>query len=324
MTEKEFKNEIQLISEKFKSISKTCSKFIVGNESLTEALFIGVLSQGHVLIEGIPGTAKTSVIKIIAHLLGCRTKRVQCTIDMQPSDIIGVRIWNSAEKDFEMKKGPIFTNILLIDEINRLPPRSQSAFIESMSEKQATIDGITIPLKSPFFAIATQNPLEHEGIFPLIEAQKDRFMLSVRSQFLNDDEELEIIKREHMGLLEIELFLKETKPALTSEEIIKLQESVKKINVSEPVLNYIKNLVIASREHGDVKLGISSRGSIALLRGSKSYAALKGRDYVIPDDVKHLAKLVFPHRLILNYEAEISGLQPDMIVGQILDTIEVP
>jgi len=324
MTDNERTKDLQPILEKYTLIRKTCSEFIVGNELLTEALLIGVLSEGHVLIEGIPGTAKTSVIKIIAHLLGCKVKRVQCTVDMQPSDIIGIRIWNSETKVFELKEGPVFTNILHIDEINRLPPRSQSAFIEAMSEKQVTIDGITIPLEKPFFAVATQNPFELEGVFPLIEAQIDRFMLSVKAKFLNEDEELEIIKREQEDLLDIDHFFATTKPILTPEELLKAQESTKKITVSEPLQNYIRDIIVASREHGDVRLGISSRGSISLLRGAKAFAFLNGRDYVIPDDVKHLARIALPHRLILNYGAEISGSEPDLIIEQILDTIEVP
>lgn len=324
MTSSEFESEIRAISENFSSLKKTCSTFIVGNESLIDALCIGVLSEGHVLIEGIPGTAKTTLIKVVSHLLGLETKRIQCSVDMQPSDIIGVRIWNSDKKDFELKKGPIFTNILLVDEINRLPPRSQSGFIESMSECQATIDGITVHLKKPFMAIATQNPFEQEGTFPLIEAQKDRFMLSVRSEFLDIEGELEVIKRENSGLLDIESFLEKTEPVFSPRDIITVQEIVRKVVVSDQIQEYIRNLIIASREHGDIRLGISSRGTISLLRGSKAFAALCGRTYVIPDDVKTLAEIIFPHRLIMSYEAEVSGLKPEDVTRQILDTIEVP
>ncbi|MBN2734516.1 MAG: MoxR family ATPase [Methanomicrobiaceae archaeon] len=324
MTEKELKENIEFISEKFLSLRTTCAEFIVGNESLIEALCIGVLADGHVLIEGIPGTAKTSIVKVISYLLGCESKRVQCSVDMQPSDIIGIRIWNSETRTFELNKGPLFTNILLVDEINRLPPRSQSAFIEAMSESQATIDGITIPLKKPFLAIATQNPFEQEGTFPLIEAQKDRFMLCIRSQFLKKEGEMEIIRRANDGMLDLEKFLYTTKPVISPGEIIRAQKAVKSVKVSDPVQKYIGDLVIASREHGDVRLGISSRGTISLLKGAKAFAAMNKRDYVIPDDVKYLAGIAFPHRLILNYEAEISGLTPEVITSQILDTIEVP
>lgn len=312
------------ISKRFSLLQKTCAEFIVGNESLIEGLCIGVLSEGHVLIEGIPGTAKTSIIKVMAHLLGCDTRRVQCSVDMQPSDITGIRIWNSDTKNFELKKGPLFTNILLVDEINRLPPRSQSAFIECMSENQATIDGTTLFLQKPFMAIATQNPFEQEGTYPLIEAQKDRFMISVKSEFLDKEGELEILRRENSGTLDIDRFISKTQPMFTPEEIKKAQNDIKNITVSYPVQNYIGELVILSRKHGDVSLGISSRGTIFLLKGSKALAALNGRDYVTPDDVKKLVKLVFPHRIILNYEAKISGSTPDIVTGQILDTVEVP
>jgi MoxR-like ATPase len=315
---------VEDISRKFTTLRDKCSEFIVGNKPLIDALCIGVLSEGNILIEGIPGTAKTSAIKVMAHLLGCDTKRVQCSVDMQPSDIIGVRIWNSETKDFELKKGPVFTNILIVDEINRLPPKSQSAFIESMSEKQVTIDRNTFQLQRPFMAVATQNPFEHEGVYPLIEAQKDRFMISVKSEFLDKEGEIEIIKREDSGSLDIDRFLNSTEPIFTQDYVIQAQTGVKNIIVSDPVQNYISELVISSREHADVNLGISSRGTISLLKGSKALAALNGRDYVIPDDVKTLAKLVFPHRLILNYEAEISGSNPENVIKQILDTVEVP
>lgn len=324
MTVNEYTEELPSIVQKYTVLRQTCSEFIVGNEQLIEAVLIGVLSQGHVLIEGIPGTAKTSVIKIIGHLLGCETKRVQCTVDLQPSDIIGVRIWNYETKEFELKKGPAFTNMLHVDEINRLPPRSQSALIEAMSERQVTIDGITLPLEKPYFTVATQNPFEQEGVFPLIEAQIDRFMFCVRTMFLSEDEEKELIKREQGGFLDVDKFCATTKPIFTPEEVLKAQECIQKITVSDPVQNYIGDIIVASRKHGDVRLGISSRGSISLLRGAKAFAALNGRDYVKPDDVKHLARITLSHRLVLNYEAEISGSDTNTIVDQILDTVVVP
>ena len=223
-----------------------------------------------------------------------------------------------------MKKGPIFTNILLIDEINRLSPKTQSAFIEALSEKQATIGGTGFDLPRPFFTIATQNPMEFEGTFPLIEAQKDRFMFSVNAKHLSSEEELEIVRRERDGLLNWNRFLKTMSPLFTREGILNDVESVKQIHAGEEILTYIRDIIIATREHADIALGSSSRGSIAILRGSRAKAALENRNYVIPDDVKAIALKALQHRIILRREAEISGTDSAAVIRQILDSVEVP
>ena len=317
--------------DKIKEISSVCYRikeitgsYIVGNQNLVETILIGVLSDGHVLIEGVPGTAKTTIVKLISIMLGCESRRLQCAVDTQPSDIIGVRIWNQKENEFEFKRGPVFTNILLIDEINRLPPRSQSAFIEAMSERQVTVDGRPVRLNSPFFTIATQNPFEQEGTFPLIEAQKDRFMFSINSKYLDADDELEIISREQEGSLDWRYMSEKVKALLSEDSISQGIDSVKEINVEEPVRKYIRDIVVATRNHGDVRLGASSRGSIALLRGSKALAAVNNRTYVTPDDVKAVAHRVLQHRIILKYESEISSITTADVIDQILGSIEVP
>jgi MoxR-like ATPase len=317
-------DELQELSAVFQSIRDSIGRFIVGNDALIELISIGLLSEGHVLLEGVPGTAKTTLVKAMAKLMGCDFKRVQCAVDSQPADIIGVRIWNAGTGDFELRKGPIFTNIMLIDEINRLPPKSQSAFIESMSERQSTIDGYTAPIAKPFFVIATQNPFEREGTFPLIEAQKDRFMFSLESQYLGREEELEVVRREYLGELNWDYFSDQLQPILQKSRIEEFTASVKKIHMIAPIQEYIRDLVMATRTHGDILLGVSSRGSIALVRGAKAVAALKGRDYAIPDDVKHVVPMAFKHRIILQPEAEISGITPDQVVQEILTSIEVP
>jgi MoxR-like ATPase len=316
--------ELSAISRAYKGIRGEISRFIVGNQELLEIIFTGLLAEGHVLVEGIPGTAKSTLVKATAQLIGCDFRRVQCGIDTQPADVIGIRIWDSREKEFVLKKGPIFTNILLVDEINRLPPKSQSAFIEAMGERQATIDGITIPIDRPYIAIATQNPLEREGTFPLIEAQKDRFMFSHRSEFLERDAELEVIRREHTGQLEWPAYLASLSPVLKKEEILRFSSAIRKVHIEEPVLSYIRDLSVATREHSDVELGVSARGSIALVRGAKVRAAIDQRNYVIPDDVKQLAPFSFQHRLLLTREAEISGISPGQVVREILDSVGVP
>lgn len=316
--------ELHEISSAYESIQREIQRFIVGNEDLLEIIFVGLLADGHVLVEGIPGTAKSTLVKAMACLLGCDFRRVQCAVDIQPADIIGVRIWDPQQREFVLKKGPIFTNIMFVDEINRLSPKSQSAFIEAMGERQVTIDGITLGIESPYFTIATQNPFEREGTFPLIEAQKDRFMFSTRSRFLGSDAELEIIRRDHSGRLEWAGYLETLSPMFRKDDLLLFTKNVKKVHIEDPVLAYIRDLVVATRNHSDIQFGVSARGSIALVRGSKVLAAMEKRSYVIPDDVKKLVFSAFQHRLLLSREAEISGFSPQQVVKEILDTIEVP
>jgi len=316
--------ELSAISRAFENIRREVNRYIVGNQELLEIIFIGLLAEGHVLVEGIPGTAKSTLVKATAQLMGCDFRRVQCAVDTQPADVIGVRIWDSQQREFVLRKGPIFTNILLVDEINRLPPKSQSAFIEAMGERQATIDGTTTPIDPPYIAIATQNPFEREGTFPLIEAQKDRFMFSHRTMFLERDAELEVIRREHSGGLDWPVYLATLTPVLHKEDLIRFSNSVRRVHIENPVLSYIRDLVVATREHSDVQIGVSARGSIALVRGAKVLAAIEKRSYVIPDDVKRLAPFAFQHRLLLSREAEISGISPRQVAQETLDSIEVP
>lgn len=316
--------ECEAIAGTYEKICSEAGRLIVGNADLLEIVFVALLSDGHVLVEGIPGTAKSTIVKTAARLMGCDFRRVQCAVDTQPADIIGVRVWDQQERDWILRKGPIFTNIMLIDEINRLPPKSQSAFIEAMGERQATIDGITSPIDRPYIAIATQNPFEREGTFPLIEAQKDRFMFSTRSQFLSGEAELEIIRREQSGILDWASYIASLQPVLRKEDILRFSLVVKNVHIEDPVLAYIRDLVMATRSHSDVQLGVSARGSIALVRGARVLAAMDRRPFVIPDDVKKLAVPAFQHRLVLTREAGISGISPARIVGEILDSVEVP
>lgn len=312
------------LSSIYQTIQDRTGDFIVGYGELKELAMIGLLSRGHLLIEGYPGTAKTSMVKALAQITGSRFSRFQCAVDSQPADIIGVRIFDPERREFALRKGPIFANFMLIDEINRLSPKTQSAFIESMSERQVTIDGETVPLESPFIVIATQNPFEFEGVFPLIEAQKDRFMFSIRMGHLDADHELDLIRREYEGGLDWDAYAGQLKPVMTRgmiESFIRLMDQVR---VEEPVLRYIRDLVVATRKHSDVRVGASSRASIALVRGSRVVAALQERGFVIPDDVKKLVPATFPHRLILEKEAEIAGVTTGQVVREILDATEVP
>jgi len=316
--------DLSTLAGYYKEIRKSMGDFIVGNESLVELCMIALLSGGHLLMEGTPGTGKTSMVKTLARLTGCEFARFQCAVDSQPADIIGVRIYDQERRDFSLRKGPIFSNFLLIDEINRLAPKTQSAFIEAMSERQATIDGITMPIAPPFIVIATQNPFEFEGTFPLIEAQKDRFMFSMTLSQLDRDGELEIIRREHAGRIDWEAFYSNLKPVINGKLILSLIGSVARVHIDEQLLGYIRDIVVATRNHSDVHIGASSRASIALVRGCKALAALKERTYVIPDDIKYLAMPVLQHRIILTQEAQISTISPSGIIGEILERIEVP
>ncbi len=315
--------EIGEISKVYVEINQKLEEFVVGNKPLIEFILIGLLSEGHILIEGVPGTAKTTIAKSIAMITGCDFSRIQGAIDLQPADMIGVRIYDQQKKEFLLRKGPIFSNILLADEINRVNPKSQSAFIEAMAERQATIDGITMPLPNPFFVIATQNPFEFEGTFPLVEAQRDRFMLSIDSAHLNPEDELGMIRRVHEGQLDWEYFSQNLTPMLSQQDIHYHIDLVSLVAIEEPVLQYIRDLVIATRTHADTDLGASSRASIALVRGGKAMAAIRNRAYVLPDDIKQIAPAVFSHRILLSREAKIEGITPQQVLDDILSTVEV-
>jgi len=315
--------EIGEISKIYTAINQKLEEFVVGNKALIDSILVGLLSEGHILIEGVPGTAKTTIAKSIALVTGCSFNRIQGAIDLQPADMIGVRIFDQEKREFSMRKGPIFTNILLADEINRVNPKSQSAFIEAMSERQATIDGFTMPLPTPFFVIATQNPYEFEGTFPLIEAQRDRFMFSIRSSYLNPEDELGIIRRANEGQLDWEVFSRNLIPLLSQQSIQYHIDVVSLITVEEPVLQYIRDLVIATRKHSDIDLGASSRASIAFVKGGKSMAALNNRSYVLPDDIKQIVHAVLGHRILLTREAEIEGLTTRQVLDGILNSVEV-
>lgn len=324
MEQTALKDEIFTLTGIFREIRGRIGDFIVGNEDLIELGVIALLSGGHILIEGLPGTAKTTVVKTLALLSESSFSRFQCAVDSQPADIIGVRIFDQASREFILKKGPVFTNFLLIDEINRLSPKTQGAFIEAMSEHQATIDGETHPLPSPFIVFATQNPFEFEGTFPLIEAEKDRFMFSIVLGHMDGDGELEVIRREQNGTLNWDDYQEHLSPVISNEVISHYSGLLKKVHMEETLMTYIRDIVLATRRHEDIRLGASSRASIAFVRGSKVRAALDGRNYVVPDDVKWLAEKVLSHRIVLEKEAQISGITAEQVIRGILETTGVP
>ena len=314
---------INAIADAYEEIRATTQQVIVGNQPLIEEIFICMISGGHLLIEGVPGTAKTTVCKIVAHLIDYDFRRVQGAVDLQPADIIGIRIYDREKSTFTLQRGPIFTNFLMVDEMNRLTPKTQSALLEAMSERQATIDGITYPLPDPYFAIATQNPHEIEGTFPLIEAQRDRFMFSSVLDHLNSENELEILRREHAGELDWKVYRDRVDPILDPTGVEAMAAAIREVRVDETVLGYMRDLVLATRNHGDVRHGASSRASIALLRGSAARAALNRRTYVIPDDVRALAPSTLRHRLLLTREAAITGVTAEAIIADIVESVGV-
>ncbi len=322
MTE-DLTTRIETIANAYEDIRVTTQQVVIGNQPLIEEIFICMISGGHLLIEGVPGTAKTTVCKIIAHLIDYDFKRVQGAVDLQPADIIGVRVYDRDKNEFVLQKGPIFTNFLMVDEMNRLTPKTQSALLEAMSERQTTIDGITYPLPDPYFAIATQNPHEIEGTFPLIEAQRDRFMFSTVLSQLDAENELEVLRRERAGELDWKVYRDRIAPILNQGDVGNMAAATREVRVDETVLGYMRDLVLATRTHGDVRLGASSRASIALLRGSTVRAALNRRTYVIPDDVRALARPVLRHRLLLTREAAITGVTVEAVIDGIVESVGV-
>ncbi|RME33112.1 MAG: MoxR family ATPase [Thermoflexia bacterium] len=292
---------------------------IVGKREAVELTVIGLLCQGHLLIEDVPGTGKTMLARSIARSLGCSFSRIQFTPDMLPSDVTGVSIYNQATRQFEFRPGPIMAQIVLADEINRATPRTQAALLEAMEERQITVDGVTRPLPRPFMVLATQNPIEYEGTFPLPEAQLDRFLLRIRLGYPGMEDEIRILERQQFRH-PIEVLER----VATVEELEAAQEAVRGVYVAPVLKRYIVDLVRRTREHPDVYLGASPRGSLTLYRAGQARAAIYGRDFVLPDDVKALALPALGHRLILGPAARMRDVSPEEILQELLDRVPVP
>ncbi len=314
-------SDIQNIS---KAIQEEVAKAVVGQSEAIELILVALMIRGHVLMEGVPGTAKTLIVKALARTLSCDFKRIQFTPDLMPSDIIGTNVFNLRDSSFELRKGPIFTDLLLADEVNRTPPKTQSALLEAMEERQATIDDQTHILPPMFTVFATQNPVEYEGTYPLPEAQLDRFTLKVVIDYPDQQEENEILTRYHHGFDANALEDSGITSVADYEAIRQCRESVKDIVVDESIISYISEITRRTRSMPYFLLGGSPRASIALLLCSKSLAAVRGRDFVTPDDVKSLALPVLRHRVILKAESEIEGITADDALQDILDSTEVP
>lgn len=303
----------------FNKVKESLNNVILGKEDVTELLMIALLSDGHVLLESVPGTGKTKLAKSFASVINGKFTRVQFTPDVLPSDITGIRFFNPKNQDFELRIGPVQTNILLADEINRATPKTQSSLLEAMEEVQATVDGETIQLERPFLVIATQNPVEQNyGTFPLPEAQLDRFLFKIDLGYPSKEEDLAILQTyQHTDPSQ------QLAPLLSLEEICRMQTDVKKVALADPVFHYIVNITHASRDHEEVELGVSPRGMLALMRATQARAFINGRSYVTPEDVKQLAPYVFEHRIILTMEGSMNKT-PRTIIQDMLERVEVP
>lgn len=313
--------QTQKLAERIRS---SAQKVLVGQDEPFTLMLVALLAGGHVLLEGPPGTAKTLMAKTLALLVQAEFKRVQFTPDLMPSDVIGTQVFDMATGQFRLRRGPIFTQLLLGDEINRAPAKTQSALLEAMEERQVTIEGERLPLPEPFFVVATQNPIEYEGTYPLPEAQLDRFLFKLIIEHPSSEVETEVLRRYHRGFDAHRLEDAGLSPVVTPDDLRACRAEIREVTVEDGVLGYIARIAQESRRSPDLLLGGSTRASIALLLTAKVYAAIQGRSFVTPDDVKALVRPVYRHRIILRPEAEIEGLTPDTAMGRVLARVEVP
>ncbi|WP_421803225.1 AAA family ATPase [Flagellimonas sp.] len=303
-------------------IKKELSTIIVGQKDFIELLIISILADGHALIEGVPGIAKTVTAKLFAKTLKTEFSRIQFTPDLMPSDILGTSVFNTKTTEFEFKKGPIFSNIILIDEINRAPAKTQAALFETMEERQATVDGTTYKMGQPFMVLATQNPIEQEGTYALPEAQLDRFLFKIKVDYPSIEEEIVILQNHHER--KGEKPQDQIKAVLTPKKLIEFKKNIHEVVVEQKILDYIANIITQTRNHPHLYLGASPRASIATLTAAKAFAAISGRDFVIPEDVKKALVPVLNHRVILTPEREMEGMTTENVVSMIMESVEIP
>ncbi|MFW9768856.1 MAG: AAA family ATPase [Candidatus Thorarchaeota archaeon] len=299
-------------------IIRECGRIIVGKDEALRDVLIAFLSNGHVVLEGVPGLAKTYMARTFASILGCAFKRIQLTVDTLPADLLGSNVFNQRTGEFWFRKGPVFSNLVLADEINRCPPKSQSALLEVMEERQVSIEGVTRKLPRPFLIIATQNPVEQEGTYPLPEAQLDRFMFRLILDYPTDMEEAEIVRRKHLGEAS------DLNVLADPSAMVRMQNTCRTVFIEEDVINYIRDIVVRTRNDPQILLGGSPRASLVLMNASKTRAAMHGRDYVVPEDVRRLSVQTLNHRLVLKPEAELEGLTVERVVSKILGEVDCP
>ncbi|ABW27371.1 MULTISPECIES: MoxR family ATPase [Acaryochloris] len=308
----------------FKQLQQQLSQIVIGQDAIVEGLLIALLAEGHVILEGVPGTAKTLIVKLLATLISADFRRIQLTPDVLPADILGTNIFDFNSKSFTLSKGPIFTQILLADEINRTPPKTQAALLEAMEERQVTLDGKTIALSKLFWTIATQNPLEFEGTYPLPEAQLDRFLLKLVVSYPGKAAEQQMLHNILSGFEPRDLKQMPLEPVITVDQVLEARQQVRRIRVEGQVLDYLLELVMASRQQTELMLGASPRAAVGWLRAAQAHAWLAARDFVTPDDVKTIAAPLLQHRLILKPEAQLDGVSMDQVIQTLLTRVPVP
>jgi MoxR-like ATPase len=318
----EQRTDLSKLSTAVDQIKQTLAKIIVGQHESIDLLIAGILADGHILIEGVPGVAKTLTAKLISKAIDARYSRIQFTPDLMPSDILGTSIFNPKSTEFEFKQGPIFGNIILIDEINRAPAKTQSALFEVMEERQVTIDGHTYKMQEPFTVLATQNPIEQEGTYRLPEAQLDRFLFKIEIKYPSLEEEIAIITHQHQQKTTDQL--SHVQPVLSATDVIELRQQVRALHVEAKLLEFTAKIIYESRNHKSLYLGGSPRASLAMINAAKALAAIKGRDFVTPEDIIYVAAPVLRHRIMLTPDKEMEGVSPDDVVAQIIQKIEVP
>ncbi|MEJ6951722.1 AAA family ATPase [Natronospora cellulosivora (SeqCode)] len=305
--------------EKISLIIENIEKVIIGKRKVIELSLAAMLAEGHILFEDIPGVGKTILARSLAKSIGCTFKRIQFTPDMLPSDVTGITIYNRKSNEFEFRKGPILSQVVLADEINRATPRTQSSLLESMAENQVTIEGVSKKLPSPFLVLATQNPIEYDGTFPLPEAQLDRFLLRLKIGYPQAENEEELLKN-----LQYQHPIERLDKVIDDQEFVAMQAEVKKVHLDKKIRKYIVDIVNRSRENQDLEIGVSPRGSIALMKMGQAWAYIQGRDYLIPDDIKEIAEAVLSHRIIVKGKSRLRGRQSTKIIEEILKETEVP
>jgi len=316
------RTDLTRLSEAVIAIRQQIKKIIVGQDDMVKLIVAALLADGHVLIEGVPGVAKTLTAKLVAKSLAVHFSRIQFTPDLMPSDVLGTPVFNPKEATFEFKKGPLFSNIVLIDEINRAPAKTQAALFEVMEEKQITVDGRTYPMQAPFMVLATQNPIEQEGTYRLPEAQLDRFLFKIVVPYPNETEEFEILKQFHdMGNTDV---MSVVESVLAAQQIIDIRKQVKTILIEEKLLQFIAKLTHQSRNHKSIYLGASPRASLAIMNAAKAMAAINGRDFVTPEDILEVVAPVLRHRIILSPDKEMEGITEDNVLKQIIQTMDIP
>jgi MoxR-like ATPase len=318
----EQRTDLSKLSQAVELMKTAIGRIVVGQQETIELLIAGILADGHLLIEGVPGVAKTLTAKLIARAIDAQYSRIQFTPDLMPSDVIGTAVFNPKTNEFEFKQGPVFGNIILIDEVNRAPAKTQAALFEVMEERQVTVDGVRYPLQEPFVILATQNPVEQEGTYRLPEAQLDRFLFKIEVKYPTLEDEIAILTRQHQHKTTDQL--SEIESVLSAQDIISVRKQVRELYVEPKILEFVAKIVHESRNSKSLYLGASPRASLAIINGAKALAAMKGRDFVTPEDVIWITPAVLRHRIMLTPDKEMEGVTPDEIIAQLIQKIEIP